>query len=199
MSSTKLPYIQLWRYPRCRTTLLCLFSFPSDLSLVPLPQSEVREELARINAYDLRLFDYAQSLMAYRLKLITPIVNDVKRDLGLNAHRNTVNANQLKEARNSGVCRDMEHTLTVEQKKNIGIFRPPGHKGPLWRYANKVIVIKQQLCFRMTPWWLDGRIEGDYCLHGVPTAYRNVTCLLLEWWLIILLIQLRAGSGFLHL
>ncbi len=92
---------------------------------------EIRKELTEINSYDLRLWEYAQSLMALRLKMVVPIVNEVKRELGLNTHRNTLSAQDIKKAVDTGMCSSLDINLTAAQKKSFGIVRPPGHKGPL--------------------------------------------------------------------
>lgn len=84
-----------------------------------------------MNNYDLQLFDYAQSLMAYRLKLIVPIVNEVKKDLGLNAHQNALSVNDLKKKQQQHPeCDNLDFRISDEQKKSLGVIRPAGHKGP---------------------------------------------------------------------
>lgn len=77
------------------------------------------------------MFDYAQSLMAYRLKLIVPMVNEVKRELGLNAHQNTLGSRELLiKQKQHKECDNLDFKLSTEQKKNVGVIRPAGHKGP---------------------------------------------------------------------
>jgi hypothetical protein len=98
--------------------------------LTHLFQDEIRTLLTEINKFDLELFAYAQSLMAYRLKFLAPTVESVKTQLGLDAHLNTVVSaevfNQHKDQ-----CAALDAQLSPEfRKKYVGVFQPPGHKGP---------------------------------------------------------------------
>lgn len=93
--------------------------------------------------------------MAYRLKLIPPAVEKVKGSLGLDPHRNSLAAggsttaiersrtSSLRdEGSGSGVtdrryvehltrCRALKSEIPANLKLTaVGIFQPPGHKGP---------------------------------------------------------------------
>lgn len=86
--------------------------------------------LKEINQYDLQLFAYAQSLMAYRLKFLSPTVESVKAQLGLDSHLNTVVSGEVYN-KHKDQCAALDSQLSPEfKKKHIGIFQPPGHKGP---------------------------------------------------------------------
>lgn len=106
--------------------------------------------LREINKWDLMLWDYAQQLMAYRLKLIIPTINSaVKAELGLDSHRDSISLTTLHQHNHQSAshtaglgkyiaqCKaDKEELDKMMGKKGIlhsklGIFQPPGHKGPL--------------------------------------------------------------------
>jgi len=94
-------------------------------------EAQIKEELIKMNYYDLQLWDYAQSLMAYRLKLIVPMVQQVKKDLGLSAHQNVLSSKDLVKMSNKhDECNNLDFKLNADQKKNVGVIRPAGHKGP---------------------------------------------------------------------
>lgn len=86
--------------------------------------------MTEINKYDIELFEYAQSLMAYRLKFVAPTVENVKKQLGLDAHLNTVVSGDV-YAQHKHQCAALDSKLDPDfRKRYVGIFQPPGHKGP---------------------------------------------------------------------
>lgn len=90
---------------------------------------EMRALLASINTYDLQLWDYAQSLLAYRLKFIAPIVDEVKKDLGLSVHSHVSDRVQA-SPEDTQMCQTLTQEMTAQMKTEIGVFRPPKRKGP---------------------------------------------------------------------
>eukprot|EP01035_Chromulina_nebulosa_P018315 gene18315-24002_t len=78
-------------------------------------EQTVLYDLARINRYDIELYEYALTLAAKRLKLIPIITDDITNNL-------------TNELNHSIHCR--RNKFPIELKESIGIFRPPGHKGP---------------------------------------------------------------------
>lgn len=93
-------------------------------------QEEIRRILTEINKYDIELFEYAQSLWAYRLKFISPLVLNIKKQLGLDSHMNTVSNTDIYNT-NKNQCMLLDTTIKPKfRKEYIGIFQPPGHKGP---------------------------------------------------------------------
>lgn len=90
----------------------------------------MRKILTEMNALDLELYEYAQTLMAYRLKFIPPTVLKVKAQLGLDSHLNTVVSKEIFEQKKDQ-CAALDSSLSPAfKKKYVGIFQPPGHKGP---------------------------------------------------------------------
>lgn len=93
-----------------------------------------------MNYWDLKLYEYIQSLQALRLKHVMPIVQEVKNG----AQHVTVDGvhggghfRQLSSLDGSGskkmMCARYEAEIKVFTKKyshEFGIFRPAGHKGP---------------------------------------------------------------------
>ena len=68
-------------------------------------QEEIKIVLREINSWDLKLWDFAQGLMAYRLKLVGPAINHaVKAQLGLDEHRNSVSVAQVQQAHYAAVA-----------------------------------------------------------------------------------------------
>eukprot|EP01038_Epipyxis_sp_PR26KG_P014986 gene14986-20159_t len=91
-------------------------------SVLASNQEEVIKTIQQINYYDLRLYEHAQSLLAYRLKYMEPMMNDIK-DYAL--HRNNI------EERNMIMkCSHLDTAVSHHMSKSLGIFRPIGHKGP---------------------------------------------------------------------
>lgn len=87
--------------------------------------------IREINGYDLQLWEYAQSLMAYRLKLVAPAISAVKRRLGIDLHQKFVDPGAARNAALLARCRGLQSSPSRQvQKRAIGIFQPPGHKGP---------------------------------------------------------------------
>ena len=83
--------------------------------------------LKSINKYDIRLWEHALSSLALRVPLIPSIVL-------------TAAAEQSTPLRDATSTTDSSIKSTVPQglnpllKEYIGIFRPPGHKGPFWNF-----------------------------------------------------------------
>ena len=67
-----------------------------------------------MNALDLELYDFAKSMVARRLKLMQEILGQMKL------------ADPPKNLQS--ICQKRE--LGPRFHKSVGIFRPPGHKGP---------------------------------------------------------------------
>jgi len=146
----------------CLPTLLLssLLSAPFSITrirlqatLSPLSELEnVRNHLKELNAYDIELFAYAQSLVARRLSRITDIANRVAHDIGNNRDngegtgfstktkpktktRFNANTNKAIEMNAPPQCAmSMEvnsNKLPPELDVQLGIHRPPRHKAPL--------------------------------------------------------------------
>lgn len=88
-------------------------------------QEELKQQLLEMNKYDIRLFEFAQSLMAYRLKLISPLVTDVNNYIA-----NGDSENYNKRVSQQCVLHNRPEILRT-YKNDIGVFQPPGHKAPL--------------------------------------------------------------------
>ena len=95
--------------------------------------------LRSINKYDIRLWEYSQIMLADRLLKIDYIISEsskpmkINQDIELstkNSYENS-NTNYMKNINcknvNSGVIPKLNPLLAG----SIGIFQPPGHKGPL--------------------------------------------------------------------
>lgn len=74
-------------------------------------------KLEELNSLDLKLYQYAESLVALRLREIKQIFAKVKDK----APRNK----QLEKS-----CNPIPMTLIMRYKPYFGVFQPPGHKGP---------------------------------------------------------------------
>eukprot|EP01038_Epipyxis_sp_PR26KG_P015316 gene15316-20641_t len=81
-------------------------------------QEYVIRLLVQHNTYDLRLWEYAQSLVEYRLQFIQPIM----KDISIQIH------NRSKLLRKE--CSEVSQPINHDMKQSLGIFRPFGHKGP---------------------------------------------------------------------
>lgn len=93
-------------------------------------QEEIRVMLTEINQFDIQLFEYAQTLMAYRLKFIPPTVLSIKTQLHMDSHLNTVVSEEVFN-QHSAHCNALDATISrADRRKYVGIFQPPGHKGP---------------------------------------------------------------------
>ena len=75
--------------------------------------------------------DFIPWLFYCSLKLVPPIVEKVKSTLGLDSHLNTVvsQADLTKHLQQCSAAAAKTIDLTLH-KEFIGIFQPPGHKGP---------------------------------------------------------------------
>merc|ERR1712146_295974 len=93
-------------------------------------EAEIKKLLTELNHWDIKLFEYAQSLLAYRLKFVLPVVDQVKMELGLSVHSHV--AGRVQTSREDGeVCKARTMALPQELKKELGVFQPPKHKAPL--------------------------------------------------------------------
>jgi hypothetical protein len=93
-------------------------------------EATIRAQLTEINKYDIELLKYAETLLAYRLKFIPATVLSVKEILHLDSHQNTVVAPAVYDE-HAGMCKALDSHLDANTKKQwVGIFQPPGHKGP---------------------------------------------------------------------
>ncbi len=70
-----------------------------------------------MNQYDIALYEYAKSLVAMRVKDMTTII-----DRALKPTRPNREAGQH--------CKAVTGEFVAKNKKNFGVFQPPGHKGP---------------------------------------------------------------------
>ena len=118
----------------CRRLLyVALFittSYSSHYLTQTQQQEEIRAMLTEINTFDLQLFEYAKTLLAYRLKFIPPTVLSIKTQLSLDSHMNTVVSEEV-FAKHKDQCGALDSALDPEfKRKYLGIFQPPGHKGP---------------------------------------------------------------------
>lgn len=75
--------------------------------------------LEEINAYDLRLWVYAQTLLSDRIAHMHSIVAAA------------VGTGTAISPERKWECVGGRHVLSPVLKGDIGIFQPPGHKGPL--------------------------------------------------------------------
>lgn len=96
----------------------------------------MRKLLTNLNQFDLKLFDFAQSVVALRLKHIKPIMELV------NPHRTALRSSELVHTAHQQPyqthlselsCRVNEAQARMFLKNYhsvLGVFRPQGHKGP---------------------------------------------------------------------
>lgn len=78
---------------------------------------EITKKIEDMNALDIELYEFAKSMVAKRLKLIPSLVKK----------STTASSNDSKLLK---ACQ-AHARLPSSLKSSIGIFRPPGHKGPL--------------------------------------------------------------------
>lgn len=79
--------------------------------------NEITTDLTAINSYDLQLFEFAQNLAIKRFAKMNDII-------ALSHKPNVSHITNIHE-----LC--VVPALTLELKRDLGIFRPKGHKGPL--------------------------------------------------------------------
>ena len=84
--------------------------------------------LKSINEYDMRLWDYALSSLALKVPLIPSIVRTALEDSP--APRFEKSAEESISSLDSTVKSKVPPCLNPLLQEYIGIFRPPGHKGP---------------------------------------------------------------------
>ena len=107
-------------------------------------EDELKQQLIKMNQYDIALYDYAQSLMSFRLKHIIPLVEKVKKQV-VQQHSIHVQSGQSPNSVVGGQTGDEENLtcpvtpkdisnrkmdMVKKYKPFIGVFQPPGHKGP---------------------------------------------------------------------
>jgi hypothetical protein len=90
----------------------------------------VKATLTEMNKWDIMLYAYAQSLLAYRLKFVEPLVDAVKSELGISVHSHVTTRVQA-SAKDALLCDSRSQKLSREMTKQLGVFRPPKHKAPL--------------------------------------------------------------------
>ena len=86
-------------------------------------EQQMRDEIAKFNKYDILLWDFAQSLLARRLRVLQGIATSAHK-AGPFTEEKTAHAEC--GAHSHSVHGRLERDLTSQ----LGIFRPPGHKGP---------------------------------------------------------------------
>lgn len=84
--------------------------------LVPVCQNSVRDHLRQLNALDIRLYEYAQALLAQRLQTMGQLSAELE---------------QLGPLRDPKQCGPSHYQPPGKLRPLLGILRPPGHKGPL--------------------------------------------------------------------
>jgi len=86
-------------------------------------EEQIKKEIASFNKYDVALWEYAQSLLARRLRVLQGIAASAHK-AGPFGDDKTAHAN----------CGAHSHSARGRLDKDLiaqlGIFRPPGHKGP---------------------------------------------------------------------
>ena len=114
--------------------MIYLFSvFYLLLRYILLLQEEIEVLLRTMNTYDIRLWEYAQQLVKERIKLLTttPIT--------------TTSIITEKVTCSSSYRKNVPLNLLL---KDVGIFRPPGHKGPFQGYFKEMKVSPFQGYFK---------------------------------------------------
>jgi len=86
-------------------------------------EQKMRDEIAKFNKYDILLWDFAQSLLARRLRVLQGIATSAHK-AGPFTEEKTAHAEC--GAHSHSAHGRLERDLTSQ----LGIFRPPGHKGP---------------------------------------------------------------------
>jgi hypothetical protein len=76
-------------------------------------EEEFKNKMAEINKYDLLLYSYAMTISARRLLLVDNIVNSTKK-----------NGEKIKGKLDPKQCK-----ISIV-KAQVGLYQPPGHKGP---------------------------------------------------------------------
>jgi hypothetical protein len=98
---------------------------------------EMEKVLKGINKYDLRLWVYAQSVLAERIPLIKSIISAAQissTQSSGSAYEGEVNSRDHMKSRGGSTltCGSQgSQQLKAALLKEVGIFQPPGHKGPL--------------------------------------------------------------------
>lgn len=111
-----------------------------------MSQDAIKEKLRELNQWDIKLYDFAMSLVAWRLKHIVPIIRKLRGHVhvhGVHGNSNTQpdtesvvaswkdRDQQLAAERH--MCDGFQEDIKAFQHKfqgEFGIFRPEGHKGP---------------------------------------------------------------------
>ena len=79
-------------------------------------EDDVKAELAKMNALDIALWEYSQSVVARRLREIPALVKQ---------------ASEVDAVKTSMQCARRVHGLPKVLTEQLGIHQPPGHKAPL--------------------------------------------------------------------
>ncbi len=113
-------------------------------------QEDIKKQLAERNQLDLELYEYAQSLISLRLKYLIPIYNAAKahamekfhkeggpalghlRSLTTSTHKSShqFSPNTFECSVSIKDVRHRKSVLSSKYKGIMGVFQPPGHKGP---------------------------------------------------------------------
>jgi len=86
-------------------------------------EEQIKKEIASFNKYDVALWEYAQSLLARRLRVL--------QGIAASAHKAGPFGDDKTAHANCGAHSHSAHgRLDKDLIAQLGIFRPPGHKGP---------------------------------------------------------------------
>ena len=86
-------------------------------------EEKLRAEIAKFNAYDLQLWEFAQSLLARRLRVL--------QGLATSAHKaGPYGDDKTAHAQCGAHSHSVHGRLEKDLSAQLGVFRPPGHKGP---------------------------------------------------------------------
>jgi hypothetical protein len=98
-------------------------------------QDEIRTLLTDHNKFDLELYEYAQSLMALRIKFIGPMITVAHEEAHIvPLSTSTMDPYLTVHSRQCPSFPEATHRnsmlLSAKYKSSVGFFQPPGHKGP---------------------------------------------------------------------
>ena len=91
-------------------------------------EEQMKQLLREINELDLRLWKHAQTLVQTRWKYFQQLSSSSINNGDFSTHLPT-NSGSAKDAQRSMQCGVV--SLPPVLGKDVGLFRPPGHKGPL--------------------------------------------------------------------
>jgi hypothetical protein len=124
-------------------------------------EENIRKELIEMNQLDIALYDYAQSLMSFRLKHYIPVIEKIKKkvidnqklavgkhiysqemstttistrnlqvQIGNNESNQKIEELNLQCPVTAGDISTRKTQMQSTFKPLLGVFQPPGHKGP---------------------------------------------------------------------